>query len=121
MDLGVSEPAHVVRRLGESSPEDKGTFGKMQIEGEVGWEFNLVSLPGRDTQAPSLSPPFIRMPALNRSSPDPHFFHPKPCPRRHRLGLGWADRNGPHRLVAGHHPGPGCAAARAGVDPQRPG
>lgn len=36
VDLGVSEPAHVLRRLGESSPKDKRTCRKMRSGGGVG-------------------------------------------------------------------------------------
>lgn len=52
VDPGVSEPAHVVRRLGESSPQDKGTCRKTWSRDGAGWGFSLAALPASDAHAP---------------------------------------------------------------------
>ena len=60
VDLGVSEPAHVLRRLGESSPKDKRTCRKMRS--------------GRGVGTPSLStlhPDAYSLPLFS-GSPDSH-------------------------------------------------
>lgn len=89
VDLGISEPAHVVRRLGESWPADKGACRKIRSEGEVGWGLSLASFRAPDAQA-SLSPPVFWMPILYRSSPDPRSLHPvfssSPLPPGARIG-----------------------------------
>ena len=107
VDLGVSEPAHVLRRLGESSPKDKRTCRKMRSEAGVG--------------TPPLSPLFIRMLILYSSSPYPHVRPQSSGPGPNRLGPGGAGRKGPHRPAAGRPPGPGWARAQGGGDPRLPG
>lgn len=100
VDLGVSEPAHVLRRLGESSPKDKRTCRKMRSGAGVG--------------TPPLSPLFIRMLILYSSSPDPHVRPQSSGPGPNCLGPGGAGRKGPHRPAAGRPPGPGWARAQGG-------
>ena len=89
VDLGVSEPAQVLRRLGESSPKDKRTCRKMRSRGGVG-------TPSFSTLHP--------MPILYRSSPVPGILMSAP---RLSPGPGGASRKWPHRPGAGRPPGPG--------------
>ena len=42
----------MVRRLGESSPQDKGTCRKTRSRDGAGWGFSLAALPASDAHAP---------------------------------------------------------------------